>query len=109
MDALVALFHDEMRTTMPPAPTWVAGRAANEAFYRFMFGKIAPGYFRHVRVAVNGRPGLAFYRPDAPGAPHTLHAIQHLEAKEGKLVTCDHFMLPELFALFGVPRELNSR
>ncbi|WP_437954001.1 nuclear transport factor 2 family protein [Sorangium sp. So ce296] len=40
LDALVALFHEDMRTTMPPAPTWVSGRAANERFYRLMFGSI---------------------------------------------------------------------
>jgi len=85
LDALVALFHEDMRTTMPPAPTWVAGRAANERFYRLMFGSIVPGQFRHLRIGANGQPALAFYRPASPGAPHTLAAIQLVATRDGAI------------------------
>jgi RNA polymerase sigma-70 factor (ECF subfamily) len=106
LDALVALFHAEMRTTMPPAPTWVAGRAANERFYRRMFGSIVPGEFRHLRTSANGQPALAFYRPRSPGAVHTLSAIQLVATRDGAIVAVDHFMLAEVYPLFGVPSEL---
>ena len=103
IEAVVALFHDEMRTTMPPVPAWVAGREANAAFYRRMFGAMVPGQFRHLTIAANGRPALAFYRPAAPGAPHTLAAIQLLTTKDGAVACVDHFMLPEVLPLFGAP------
>jgi RNA polymerase sigma-70 factor (ECF subfamily) len=106
LDALVALFHEDMRTTMPPAATWVAGRAANERFYRLMFGGILPGEFRHLRIGANGQPALAFYRPKSPGAAHTLSAIQLLATRDGAVVAVDHFMLSEVYPLFGVPAEL---
>jgi RNA polymerase sigma-70 factor (ECF subfamily) len=106
LDALVALFHEDMRTTMPPVPAWVAGRAANERFYRLMFGSIVPGQFRHLRIGANGQPALAFYRPASPGAPHTLAAIQLVATRAGAIVAVDHFMLSEVYPLFGIPREL---
>jgi RNA polymerase sigma-70 factor (ECF subfamily) len=106
LDAIVALFHEDMRTTMPPAPTWVAGRGANERFYRLMFGGIVPGQFRHLRVGANGCPALAFYRPLSPGAPHTLSAIQLVTTRNGAIYAVDHCMLSEVYSLFDVPREL---
>jgi len=106
LDAIVALFHDELRTTMPPVPLWVAGRAANERFYRRMFGNLLPGHFRHLRVGANGAPALAFYRPASPGAPHTLAAIQLVTTRDRAVVGIDHFMMPEVLPLFGAPHVL---
>ncbi len=108
LDAIVALFHADMRTTMPPAPTWVAGRAANERFYRLMFGSLVPGQFRHLRIRANGQPALAFYRPAAPGAAHVLSAIQLVTTRDGAISAVDHFMLADVYPLFGVPREFPA-
>ena len=103
-DALVALFHDEMRTTMPPVPTWVAGRDANIRFYQRMFGNLVPGQFQHIRIRANGQPALAFYRPQLPStSPHHLAAIQLVTTRDAAIITVDHFMLPEVYPLFGVP------
>lgn len=107
VDAIVALFHADMRTTMPPSPTWIAGRAQNERFYRRMFGKLVPGWFRHVYIRANGQTALAFYRPESPGAVHTLHAIQLVTTRNGSIATVDHFMQREIFSLFGAPLELT--
>jgi RNA polymerase sigma-70 factor (ECF subfamily) len=109
LDALVALFHQDMRTTMPPAPTWIAGRTANERFYRLMFGALAPGEFRHLRIGANGQPALAFYRSPAPGAPQVLAAIQLVTTRDGGLAAVDHFMLAEVYPLFAVPREFPTK
>jgi RNA polymerase sigma-70 factor (ECF subfamily) len=103
LEAIVALFHDELRTTMPPVPLWVAGREANDRFYRRLFGNLLPGQYRHLRVGANGAPALAFYRPASPGAPHTLSAIQLVTTREGAVVGVDHFMMPEVLPLFGAP------
>jgi RNA polymerase sigma-70 factor, ECF subfamily len=108
LDEIVALFHEDMRTTMPPATTWISGRRANERFYRTMFGTLVPGQFRHLHIGANGQPALAFYRPppDMPGAPHELAAIQLVATREGAIFAVDHFMLPEVYPLFDVPRVL---
>jgi RNA polymerase sigma-70 factor (ECF subfamily) len=109
LDAIVALFHEEVRTTMPPVPLWVAGRAANDRFYRRVFGNLLPGQYRHLRVGANGAPALAFYRPASPGAPHTLAAIQLVTTRDGAVVGIDHFMMPEVLPLFGAPHTLPER
>jgi RNA polymerase sigma-70 factor, ECF subfamily len=109
IDDLVALFHHDMRTTMPPVSTWVAGRTANERFYRMMFGALAAGEFRHLRTSANGQPALAFYRCPSPGAPHVLAAIQLVATRDGAIATVDHFMLAEVYPLFAVPRELPAK
>ncbi|MDP9149169.1 MAG: RNA polymerase subunit sigma-70 [Myxococcota bacterium] len=106
LDAIVALFHDELRTTMPPVPLWVAGRAANDRFYRRLFGTLRPGQCRHLRVGANGAPALAFYRSASPGAPHTLGAIQLVTTHDGAVVGIHHFMMPEVLPLFGTPHVL---
>lgn len=103
LDAIVALFHADMRTTMPPVPLWIAGRAQNERFYRRQFATLTPGHFRHLYIGANAQPALAFYRPATPGAPHTLHAIQLITTRDGAIATVDHFMQPELLAAFGAP------
>jgi RNA polymerase sigma-70 factor, ECF subfamily len=106
LDAVVALFHADIRTTMPPAPIWLAGREQNEGFYRRLFANLVPGQFRHIPIRANGQRALAFYRPASPGAPHTLSAIQLVTTRDGAIFTVDHFMLAEVFPLFDVPREL---
>ena len=78
---------------MPPVPLWIAGRAANDRFYRRLFGSLLPGHYRHLRVGANGGPALAFYRPASPGAPHTLAAIQLVTTRDGAVVGIDHFMM----------------
>jgi RNA polymerase sigma-70 factor (ECF subfamily) len=73
-----------------------------------MFGSIVPGQFRHLRIGANGQPALAFYRPAAPGAPHTLSAIQLVTTRDGAIASVDHFMLSNVYSLFDVPRELPN-
>ena len=109
IDDIVALFHDDMRTTMPPIAAWVRGRTANERFYRHMFGNLVPGQFRHLYVGANGAPALAFYRPASPGAPHTLHAIEMVTTRDGAIVTVDHMLMRDVFPLFAVPKEWSGR
>jgi RNA polymerase sigma-70 factor, ECF subfamily len=106
LDAIVALFHDQVRTTMPPVPLWVAGREANDRFYRRMFGSLVPGQFRHLRIGANGAPALAFYRSPSPGAPHALMAIQLVTTRDRAVLAIDHFMMHEVFPLFGAPHVL---
>lgn len=106
LDALVALFHAEMRTTMPPATTWVSGRDANERFYRTLFGSLVPGQFRHLRTGANGQAALGFYRA-APAGGHALAAVQLVATRAGAVLAVDHFMLREVYPLFDLPSQLT--
>jgi RNA polymerase sigma-70 factor (ECF subfamily) len=106
VEAFVGLLHDEVKTTMPPVPTWIAGKPDNVAFYRPMFAAQRPGAFVAVPTAANGQPAFAFYRMLAAGEPHRLRAIQLVEVRDGAIASIDHFMLPELASAFDLPSEL---
>jgi RNA polymerase sigma-70 factor (ECF subfamily) len=106
LDDLVAMLHDDVKTAMPPSPMWIDGRAANEAFYRTMFANLKPGRIRLARTTANGQTALGFYRPDTEGGPRTLHAIQLVTARDGRLTTIDHFMTRAVFPVFGLPEVL---
>jgi len=97
LDVMLALIHEDLHTTMPPLPTWIAGRAANEVFYRRMFAGWRPGSAEVRPLGVNGRPGFAFHRDGE------LRAIEAVEVRDGQLVRMHHFMLPAIFPLFSAP------
>jgi RNA polymerase sigma-70 factor (ECF subfamily) len=105
VEGIVAVLHQDVRTTMPPIPMWLDGLAANAIFYRRMFANLVAGRIRHVRTSANGQTALGFYRPAAEGAPRTLHAIQLLATREGRMWRIDHFMTKEVFPVFGLPAE----
>jgi RNA polymerase sigma-70 factor, ECF subfamily len=96
VDAMIALLHADMQTTMPPSPTWIAGYADNVEFYRRMFARwSAAEQIRAVPIGVNGGPGFEFWRGGA------LRAIEAVEVRGGKLYRMHHFMQPALVGLFG--------
>jgi len=107
VDAFIELLHDEVRTTMPPFPMWIAGRSDNAAFYRPMFAAQRPGSFRAVPTSANGGPALAFYRSQAPAEPLRLRAIQLLELRDQRVISIDHFLQPELGRVFGLSDQLE--
>jgi RNA polymerase sigma-70 factor (ECF subfamily) len=96
-DAMIALLHDEVHTTMPPSPTWIAGRADNAEFYRRMFARWGDEAARVVAIGVNGGAGFEFHRSGA------VRAIEAVEVRDGKIFRMHHFMQPAVIALFTAP------
>jgi len=94
IDAMIALVHDEMHTTMPPSPTWIAGRADNIAFYRHMFARWGDEPVCAVPIGVNGGAGFAFHRGGV------VRAIEAVEVQAGQILRMHHFMQPAVIALF---------
>jgi RNA polymerase sigma-70 factor (ECF subfamily) len=95
VEAMIALMHDDIHTTMPPSPTWIAGRAANEAFYRAMFARWRPGDATVTPLGANGQPGFAFARGGK------VLAIEVVELQDGRILRMHHFMQPALLPLFA--------
>jgi RNA polymerase sigma-70 factor (ECF subfamily) len=95
VDAMLALLHEEVHTTMPPSPTWIEGRAANEVFYRRMFAAWARGDARVVPVAANGGAGFVFWRAGVA------RAVEVVEVRDAKIWRMHHFMQASLLPLFG--------
>jgi RNA polymerase sigma-70 factor, ECF subfamily len=98
IDEMIALIHDDMHTTMPPSPTWLAGYADNAAFYRRMFARWGDEAIRAAAIGVNGGLGVAFQRGGA------VRAIEAIEVRDGKLLRMHHFMQPQVIALFTSSR-----
>jgi RNA polymerase sigma-70 factor (ECF subfamily) len=94
VEAMIALMHDDLHTTMPPSPTWISGRAANEVFYRLMFARWQRGEVEVVPCGANGQPGFVFYRGGV------MRAIEVVELRDGLIVRMHHCMQPALLPLF---------
>ena len=104
-DAMVALLHEEVTLAMPPSPTWFSGRAATARFARAYIvprARIQP--VKLVPSGANGRTAFAFYREQ--WGSYRLEAIHGVHAREGAVVAIDHFLMPEVFDVFGLPRTL---
>ncbi len=95
LDEMLALIHADMQTTMPPSPTWIAGRADNVEFYRRMFAQWPRGLAAVVPIGVNGGWGFEFRRQGV------LRAIESVEVRDGAIHRMHHFMQPAVIALFA--------
>jgi RNA polymerase sigma-70 factor, ECF subfamily len=95
VEAMIALLHDDIHTTMPPSPTWICGRTANEAFYRQMFTRWRPGEAAVTPLGANGQPGFAFSRDGQ------VRAIEVVEVQGGRILRMHHFMQAALLPLFA--------
>jgi RNA polymerase sigma-70 factor (ECF subfamily) len=110
LTAFVALLHHDVKTTMPPSPTWIDGIAAHRVFFGKMFATPAhrPGAVRIVRTSANGQPAFAFYRSSNEGDPHALRAINVVTVRGDRIAAIDHFMTSEVFPVFGLPNEIAA-
>ena len=111
LDAIIALLHDDVTLSMPPSPTWIAGRADVARFFtNRVMQAVREHRFRAALVDANGRTGAGFYRlgDDGEGA---FFALQVLEAKDGRIRVIDHFMTASSHAAFfagGLARTLAA-
>jgi RNA polymerase sigma-70 factor (ECF subfamily) len=109
LDAIVALLHDDVTLSMPPSPTWIAGRAHVARFFtNRVTQELREHRFRTVLVDANGRMGAGFYRLGDNG-DGAFFALQVLEAKDGRIRVIDHFVSASSLAAFfagGLARKL---
>jgi RNA polymerase sigma-70 factor (ECF subfamily) len=109
--AIIALLHDDVTLSMPPSPTWIAGRSAVASFYtNRVTRQLREGRFRAIVVEANGSTALGFYHPADEGG-WKFFALQVLEAKDGRVAAIDHFMSASAHAAFfanGLERTLAA-
>jgi RNA polymerase sigma-70 factor (ECF subfamily) len=104
LDAIIALLHDDVSLSMPPSPTWIAGRADVARF----FANRASQVVRAAVVDANGGMGAGFYRLGNDGE-WAFIALQVIGTKDGRFWTIDHFMTASGQAAFfagGLARNL---
>ena len=108
LDAVIALLHGDVILSMPPSPTWIAGRSDVARFFtNRTLQAVRARRFRATVVDTNGGMGVGFYRIDAQEV--VFFALQALSAKDGQIHAIDHFMSASSHAAFfagGLPRTL---
>ena len=105
-DALAALLRDDARLTMPPHPTWYAGRTAivvaSAKGFAPTFGRL-----RGVVCGANRQPAVAWYLCPPGGSEYRPLALDVLRVEGGRVAEIGSFVHPELFPAFGVPPRLR--
>jgi RNA polymerase sigma-70 factor, ECF subfamily len=104
-DALAALLREDVILTMPPHPTWYAGR---EAILIAMRKGFDPG-FGHLRTlvaAANRQPAAAHYLLPPSESEYRPLALDVLRVEGGRVAEIDSFVSPHLFPAFGLPPRL---
>jgi RNA polymerase sigma-70 factor (ECF subfamily) len=113
VNGLVALLKKDATLSMPPSPTWYAGRehigafAANTVFASGgMFPGLANGRWKLVPVQANGGPGAAVYQRMQDGEYHPF-GVHVLECEKGQITQITCFIDPSLPGWFGLPKILK--
>ncbi|HWT25154.1 MAG TPA: RNA polymerase subunit sigma-70 [Solirubrobacteraceae bacterium] len=103
--ALAALLREDATLTMPPHPTWYAGREAIVVASAKGFDP-AFGSLRSVATGANLQPAAAHYLR-APGeTAHRPLALDVLRVEDGRIAEITSFVFPALFRAFGLPPAL---
>ena len=106
IERFVALLHEDATQNMPPYEMWLQGP---DAIGGWMVG---PGHgcrgSRLLPVVANGAPAFAQYRASGPDGRHQPWALQVLEVADGQIVGITSFLDTRLFALLGLPAQLDN-
>jgi RNA polymerase sigma-70 factor (ECF subfamily) len=105
VDALAELLRQDARLTMPPHPTWYAGRKAILIASQQGFD---PGFgeLRSVVAGANMQPAAAHYLRRPGESEYRLLALDVLQIERGRIAEITSFVFPELFGAFGLPPTL---
>ncbi len=104
-DALAELLREDARLTMPPHPTWYAGREAILIASRKGFDPEF-GQLRSVIAGANRQPAAAHYLRPPGETEHRPLALDVLRIEGGRIAEITSFVSPELFPAFGLPQKL---
>src|SRR4051812_27333831 len=97
-EAALALLHDDIRVTMPPAPFLYEGRESIVALMETAYGEHGMGEWRLVRAWANHQPAAASYlrRPDSDEwIAFKLDVLRVRGGKVAEITTFDHTLFPQ--------------
>jgi RNA polymerase sigma-70 factor, ECF subfamily len=112
VEAVKAMLAEDAILTMPPMPTWFAGKDAVLVFlteWAFSGRAYNAEGRRRVRVLptrANGQPAFATYSWDDEQQAHLPAVLQVLTLRDGRIVEITGFVEPAVFAGFGLPDRL---
>ena len=100
--AIVSLLTEDARYSMPPMPTWFAGRAAVRGF--LLAGPLTYRW-RFVHTTANGQPAFGTYRWDEQRGAYLPGGLDVLALRDGAVEEVVSF-LDAGFEAFGLPPVL---
>src|SRR5919109_4914180 len=104
---LASILHDDVRFAMPPQPdVWHGRDGVVQCWVDGGFGTEAFGSPRHVITRANRQPAVACYVRRPGDDVYAPMAIDLLRFREGAVADIVVFG-PEVFAAFGLPREIR--
>jgi RNA polymerase sigma-70 factor, ECF subfamily len=104
-DALAELLREDARLTMPPHPTWYAGRKAILIASQKGFDPEF-GHLRSVVAGSNMQPAAAHYLQQPGESEYRPLALDVLRIEGGHVAEITSFVFPGLFPAFGLPPTL---
>jgi RNA polymerase sigma-70 factor (ECF subfamily) len=108
LDGLARLLAADAVLTMPPFPSYYAGRAAVREFFAT---EPAGGQLERIRLVPTGanrQPALAAYYREAEGTQFRAYGVMVLALHHGAISGVVGFVGPALFGSFGLPAELAT-
>jgi RNA polymerase sigma-70 factor, ECF subfamily len=106
IDRLVSLLHEDATLSMPPYTLWLQG-PDDIARWWTGAGRNCRGS-RVQRVAANGSPAFAQWRPTVAGGAFDAWAIHVIELSGPTISGVQCFRDPALFELFGLPARVHG-
>jgi RNA polymerase sigma-70 factor, ECF subfamily len=103
--ALARLLREDAILTMPPHPTWYAGREAILIASQKGFDPEF-GHLRSVVAGANMQPAAAHYLRLPGESEYRPLALDVLRIEDLRIVEISSFVFPELFPAFGLPSKL---
>jgi RNA polymerase sigma-70 factor, ECF subfamily len=104
-DGLAQLLREDAILTMPPHPTWYAGREAILVASRKGF-EPEFGQLRSVPAGANMQPTAAHYLRRPGESDYLPIALDVLRVEGGRVAEITSFVFPELFPAFGLASRL---
>ncbi len=104
VEGLKRLLTEDVLMEMPPMLNWFTGPDNYGLFMEWVFTNAGTDW-RLRKVAANGQPGFAAYR--RVGAGYELHTLQIFTVTTQGISRNSVFQVPEVFASFGLPAELD--
>ena len=109
IDGLVNLLREDATLSMPPLPTWYAGREAIiAAAQEKIFAGDARGRWLMRPVRANRQPACAVYQRDEAGV-YRAFGISVLTVEQDRVADIITFIDPALFPRFALPLEISNQ
>jgi RNA polymerase sigma-70 factor (ECF subfamily) len=105
VNAIVAMLSKDATWSMPPMTTWYRGLRAITGFLNEHPGR---DRWRRLPTRANGQLAVAGYKLDTKTNSYVPWAIDVFTLKGTRIQTVTAFVMPEVFARFGLPAEIPA-